>query len=99
MGILQLKNINKTLIKRKFIAEKYKKVFKKFKNLFQFYEPPEYIKPSWYRFYIFIKRNKKNIKNFRDQIIKNLKKKNIICYYGACPEIYLEKVFKNLILK
>ena len=56
VGILQLKNINKTLIKRKFIAEKYKKVFKKFKNLFQFYEPPEYIKPSWYRFYIFIKR-------------------------------------------
>ena len=95
VGILQLKNINKTIIKRKFIAEKYKKVFKKFKNLFQFYEPPEYIKPSWYRFYIFIKRNKKNIKNFRDQIIKNLKKKNIICYYGACPEIYLEKAFKN----
>ena len=95
VGILQLKNINKTLIKRRFIAEKYKKVFKEFKNLFYLYEPPEYIKPSWYRFYIFIKKNKKNIKNFRDQIIKNLKKKNIICYYGACPEIYLEKAFKN----
>ena len=70
MGILQLKNINKTLIKRKFIAEKYKKVFKKFKNLFQFYEPPEYIKPSWYRFYIFIKRNKKTLKILEIKLLK-----------------------------
>ena len=31
----------------------------------------------------------------RSEIIKKLKQKKIICYYGACPEIYMEKAFKK----
>jgi len=38
----------------------------------------------------------KNIHKIRFEIIKNLKKKNIRCFTGACPEIYLEKSFKKL---
>ncbi len=95
VGIYQLKKIEVTLKKREFIAEKYKKTLKTFKSLLYFYEPPQDVKPAWYRFYFFINKNLKNYQNIRDLIIKELKKKKIICYYGACPEIYLEKAFKN----
>ena len=30
------------------------------------------------------------------KIIKNLRKEGIVCFTGSCPEIYLEKAFKNL---
>ena len=70
-------------------------VFKRHENLIYFYLPPKNIKPAWYRFYIFLNKKIKNKKFLRDQIIKKLKQKNIVCYYGACPEIYLEKAFKN----
>ena len=32
----------------------------------------------------------------RFEIINELKKNKIVCYTGSCPEIYLEKAFKNL---
>lgn len=95
VGINQLKKINKTLKKRNYIAEKYMEIFKKYEELIYFYLPPKNIKSAWYRFYIFLNKKIKNKKFFRDQIIKKLKQKNIICYYGTCPEIYLEKAFKN----
>ena len=95
VGILQLKKIEKTLAKRRYIAKKYQQIFKQFNDYFYFYEPPTNIKPAFYRFYIFIKRDIKNYKLIREKIIEKLNKKNILCYYGACPEIYLEKAFKK----
>lgn len=94
-GIYQLSKINKTLKQRRFIAEKYTELFKKFSDYFYFYEPPKNTKPAWYRFYIFIKKDLKNYKNLRDKIVEEFTKKKIKCNYGACPEIYLEKAFKN----
>ena len=94
VGINQLKKINDTLKKRRYIAKKYTEILKKYKFL-DFYLPTKNIKPAWYRFYFFINKNIKKRKFLRDEIIKKLKQKKIICYYGACPEIYLEKAFKN----
>ena len=95
VGINQLNNIDNTIQKRNYIAKKYMQVFKRHENLIYFYLPPKNIKPAWYRFYIFLNKKIKNKKFLRDQIIKKLKQKNIVCYYGACPEIYLEKAFKS----
>lgn len=95
IGIAQLLKINDTLKKRNYIAKKYIKIFEKFNNFFYFYKPPSNIKNSWYRFYVFIKKDLKNFQSIRDKIIYNLNKNGILCYYGACPEIYLENAFKN----
>lgn len=95
IGIAQLLKINDTLKKRNYIAKKYIKIFEKFNNFFYFYKPPSNIKNAWYRFYVFIKKDLKNFQSIRDKIIYNLNKNGILCYYGACPEIYLENAFKN----
>ena len=56
----------------------------------------EKIKNAWYRFYFFLNPKIKNYQKLRFKIIKLLKDNNIKCFTGACPEIYLEKSFKNL---
>ena len=45
-------------------------------------------------FIYLLKDRKKSLKILEIRLLK-FKEKNIICYYGACPEIYLEKAFKN----
>tara|TARA_B100000214_G_C23395228_1_gene369058 strand:+ start:36 stop:359 length:324 start_codon:yes stop_codon:yes gene_type:complete len=57
--------------------------------------PNRNIKNAWYRFYFIVKPNFLQ-KKIRFKIIENFKNNNIKCYTGACPEIYLEKSFKNL---
>ena len=94
-GIYQLSKIDKTLKKQRFIAERYTEIFKKFNDYLYFYEPPKNTKPAWYRFYIFLKKDLKNYKNLREKIVEEFIRKKIKCNYGACPEIYLEKAFKN----
>jgi len=95
VGIYQLMHIGQNLKKRRYIASEYKKVFKKFDNYFYFYQPKLNIKHAWYRFYFFLRRDVRNYKKLRNKIVQELKKKRIICNYGSCPEIYLEKAFKN----
>tara|TARA_B110000008_G_C16974232_1_gene565177 strand:+ start:4043 stop:5221 length:1179 start_codon:yes stop_codon:yes gene_type:complete len=95
VGINQLMNIKQNLKKRQYIAEEYKKIFNKFNGFLYFYKPKSNIKPAWYRFYIFLKRDIKNYKKLRNIIVRELRKKKIICNFGSCPEIYLEKAFKN----
>jgi dTDP-4-amino-4,6-dideoxygalactose transaminase len=58
--------------------------------------PAKNIKNAWYRFYFFLKPSIKNYNKTRYEIIKSLNKGNLKCFTGACPEIYLEKAFKNL---
>ena len=95
VGINQLKNIKDTLKKRTYIATQYKKIFTEFNDFLYFYDPPVNIKPAWYRFYFFIRKDLIDYKNLRNQVIQDLRKKKIICNFGSCPEIYLEKAFKD----
>ena len=67
-----------------------------YQKYFNVYYPPKKIKSAWYRFYFFIKPDIKNYKKLRYEIINNLKKNKIKCFTGSCPEIYLEKAFKDL---
>ena len=95
VGILQLRKIEKTLKKRRYIAKRYQNIFKRFSDYFYFYVPPKNIKPAFYKFYVFIKRDVENYKLIRKKIIDELNKNKILCNYGSCPEIYLEKAFKK----
>ena len=95
-GLEQLKEIKKIQKKREKISKKYFNLVLKYRNFIDCYMPPKNIKNAWYRFYLFLKPNIKNYSKIRYKIIKSLNKGNLKCFTGACPEIYLEKAFKNL---
>ena len=95
-GIEQLKNIKSIQKKREKIAKGYFKIISIYKDHLRCYMPKKNIKNAWYRFYFFLNPQIKNYQKLRFKIIKLLKDNNIKCFTGACPEIYLEKSFKNL---
>ena len=95
-GLEQLKELKKIQKKREEISKDYFKLISKYHNFIDCYMPPKNIKNAWYRFYFFLKPNIKNYNKIRYKIIKSLNKGNLKCFTGACPEIYLEKAFKNL---
>ena len=95
-GLEQLKNLKNIQKKREKMSRNYYDIIKNYSDYFTCYMPPSNIKSAWYRFYFFLNPKIKNYRKLRFQIIKILKKNNIKCFTGACPEIYLEKSFKNL---
>ncbi len=95
-GLDQLKNLRKIQIYRDKIAKNYFNLISKYQNYFNTYYPPREIKSAWYRFYFFFKKNSKHNQKIRNRIIQNLKKNNLKCFTGSCPEIYLEKSFRKL---
>ena len=95
-GLEQLKCLKQTQKKRQKIAKDYLKLISKYKKYFFSYYPPKQIRSAWYRFYFFIKPNVRNHKKIRLDIIRDLNKRNLRCFSGSCPEIYLEKSFKKL---
>ena len=95
-GLEQLKCLKQTQKKRQKIAKDYLKLISKYKKYFFSYYPPKQIRSAWYRFYFFIKPNVRNHKKIRLDIIRDLIIRNLRCFSGSCPEIYLEKSFKKL---
>ena len=95
-GLEQLKNLKKTQIKREKMSKNYFNLISKYKNFINCYMPKSSIKSAWYRFYFFLNQNVKNQNKIRFKIIKDLNKKGVKCFTGSCPEIYLEKAFKDL---
>ena len=93
IGIRQLTKITKWNNIRKKNSEYLKKTFQKYPELFQSQIIPSHIKHAWYKCYFFLTNNaiKKGINN--KFIIKLFKKYKVLCFQGACPEIYLEKFF------
>jgi dTDP-4-amino-4,6-dideoxygalactose transaminase len=95
-GLEQLKNLEKIQIYRDKVAKNYFDFISKYQKYFYSYYPSKEIKSAWYRFYFFVKINSKDDQKTRYKIIKDLKKKNLRCFTGSCPEIYLEKSFRKL---
>ncbi len=61
--------------------------------------PPSDTFHSYYKFYFFLKLEELKKGWGRREIIEALNKSNIPCDTGICPEIYLEKAFKNYSFK
>ena len=95
-GIEQLKDLYKIQQKREKMSKNYFSLISRYKVYLNTYFPPNNFKSAWYRFYFFLNPNIKNYRKTRFKIIKLFKKDNIRCFTGSCPEIYLEKSFKNL---
>ena len=95
-GLEQLKDLNKVQKKREIISKSYFDLISKYQDYFNCYYPSKRIKSAWYRFYFFLKKDIKNHQKLRFKIIKDLRKNNLRCFTGSCPEIYLEKAFKKL---
>ena len=94
VGRIQLKNLNKTLKKRINNAEIIINSIKDFKNIYYF-KNSKNTKSSYYRFNLVIDNKKKKSK-LRDKLLIEFSKIGILCRVGSCPEIYKEKIFKNI---
>ena len=95
-GLNQLKNLKKIQKIREKISKDYYDIIYHYNKYFLCHYPIKQYKSAWYRFYFFVKKENKNYKKIRSDIIKNLKKNNFRSFTGSCPEIYLEKSFKKL---
>lgn len=57
--------------------------------------PPKNMVHAWYKFYVYIKKEKLKKNWNREKIIIELNKFGAKAFSGSCSEIYLEKCFKN----
>ena len=95
-GLEQLKNLKKIQKKKENISKSYYDLISKYQNYFNCYYPSKKIKSAWYRLYFFIRTDIKEYQKLRFKIIQDLRKNNLKCFTGSCPEIYLEKAFKKM---
>ena len=95
-GLEQLKDLKITQKKREKISKGYFDLISKYSDFINCHMPEKDIKNAWYRFYFFLKPNMKRCQKIRYQMIKSLNTDTLRCFAGACPEIYLERAFKNL---
>ena len=70
-------------------------VCEKFPSLFYVPRPPANIKHAWYKCYVFVRSEGLRDGWARDQIIEEINARDIPCYQGICPEVYLEKTFED----
>lgn len=54
-------------------------------------EPPENVGHAWYKFYCFIRPEALKSGWSRDRVLSEVNRREVQCFSGSCPEIYLEK--------
>ncbi len=93
IGVRQLSKVKKWNNIRNQNSNYLRDIFKKYPELFRCQKVPRHIKHAWYKCYFFLtdKLLQKGIDNLT--LINLFKKHKVICFQGACPEIYLEKCF------
>lgn len=57
-------------------------------------EPPDHMRHSYYKYYVFLKPNRVNPETGRAQIMQALTDYGVPVFTGSCSEIYLEKSFQ-----
>ncbi len=94
LALSQLKNLDKTIKKRKFIADSY---INSLKNIFwlKYLKDDNMYSSARYRLNISIDQEIVKGKFYAKNIINLLNKNILICNEGPCPLIFLEKGFRN----
>ena len=59
-------------------------------------EPPEDIRHSYYKYYVFVRPERLRPDWSRDRIMEAIGAEGVPCYAGGCSEIYLEKAFEGI---
>ena len=57
--------------------------------------PPSNIRHAWYRLYSFVRTDRLKSGWNRDRILSSIREAGVECFSGSCPEIYLEKAFRD----
>ena len=92
IGRVQLKKLDAWVEKRRRLASILTEGFKQFEAL-RVTCPPEQVRHSYYKYYVFVKPDRLRKGWSRDRVLMALLEKGIPCGTGVCPEIYLEKAF------
>ncbi len=95
VGRIQLRNLNKNILKRRYLAQIFNKRLANSK-VFKIQSIKQSYYNSYYRYYIYLNLNILKKKYNRSRIISMLKNHKIKVTVGSCPEIYNEKVFKKI---
>jgi len=98
VGLFQLSNLNLWVKKRNNFSNKINNILKKY-SFIRTQIIPKNVLHSFYRCYFFLDLKKLKKKFNRAKIINALRKSNIYCNVGSCPEIYLEKAFDKIKIK
>lgn len=92
VGNLQLKKLKYWIKKRNNYAQRLENTLKKYNFISTFKKKKNYLH-AYYRFYVFVNTHFLRKKWDVERIIKELNKRKVYCNYGACPQIYKEKIF------
>jgi dTDP-4-amino-4,6-dideoxygalactose transaminase len=57
--------------------------------------PPAHVVHAWYKFYAFVRSEALRPGWSRDRIIVEVNGRGVPCFSGSCPEVYLEKAFRD----
>lgn len=92
IGSIQLKKMAEWTQRRTSISAEIGQSLRKF-NCLRVPEVPSYMIHAYYRLYAFVVKNQLKSGWSRDRIIAEINTKNVPCFHGSSPEIYLEKAF------
>jgi len=94
IGRIMLKKLDSWVRKRRKLAQILNDNFAKIPTLKTTIPAKEFYH-SYYKYYVYVKPAKFKAGWSRDRILQELSKGGIVCGSGACPEVYLEKAFKD----
>ncbi len=89
IGISQLKRLDEMISRRNSNAKIFDNYFSDLDNIFLLLKNSNFTN-AYYRYYLFVKKSKN-----QKILINKIRSKGIECIAGSCPEIYLEKYFKD----
>ncbi len=92
IGRRQLQKLPDWLAKRRHHAKILEECFSKLPAL-RVTSPPDDIKHSYYKYYVFVRPERLKEGWDRDRIMNEISQHSIPCYSGSCSEVYLEKAF------
>ena len=92
IGRIQLKRMSGWTMQRTQNANKIAEMCRRF-AVVRVPPIPNAIQHAFYKFYVFVRPDKFAAGWTRDRIIAEIVAEGVPCYYGTCPEIYLEKAF------
>jgi dTDP-4-amino-4,6-dideoxygalactose transaminase len=94
IGRVALKRLNEWVQRRRMLATILAQGFQEIPAL-RVTIPPDHMYHSYYKYYVFVRPEKLKPVWNRDRILTELEERGVPCGTGVCPEIYLEKMFKN----
>ena len=94
IGRIMLKKLDSWVEKRRKLAQILNDNFAKMPAL-RTTIPAKESYHSYYKYYVYVRPEELKTGWSRDKILQELAKNGIACGSGACPEVYLEKAFKD----